>query len=188
MGRAKHGAHATPVRRHKRDSMTVCGRESLQQGVCVGKAIQIGRCADLRHCNLERAPFCLAKKEGRSRCRTRQTALSEVGKHVLRQRPVLSLSKILAGTTCTAHCVDELAGCRTDRAMYGLNADAGCSATRTAVAQRDAPRAPEEISLERLRVLVVEDEPDTREFVQRLLEGCGARVTTAASATEALSD
>jgi PAS domain S-box-containing protein len=48
-------------------------------------------------------------------------------------------------------------------------------------------QATDEISLERLRVLVVEDEPDTREFVQRLLEGRGATVTTAASAAEALS-
>ena len=48
-------------------------------------------------------------------------------------------------------------------------------------------RATEEISLDRIRVLVVEDEPDTREFVQRLLEGHGATVMTAASAGEALS-
>ena len=47
--------------------------------------------------------------------------------------------------------------------------------------------ATADISLGRLRVLVVEDEPDTREFVQRLLEGRGATVTTAASAAEALS-
>ncbi len=37
-----------------------------------------------------------------------------------------------------------------------------------------------------LMVLVLDDEPDAREVVQRLLEDAGARVKTAASATEAL--
>ncbi|HEU4532870.1 MAG TPA: ATP-binding protein, partial [Polyangiaceae bacterium] len=37
-----------------------------------------------------------------------------------------------------------------------------------------------------LRVLVVDDEEDARELLQTLLEGCGARVTLAASAAEAL--
>jgi PAS domain S-box-containing protein len=45
----------------------------------------------------------------------------------------------------------------------------------------------ESISLEPLRVLVVEDEPDTREFLTRLLEAHGAQVSRAASAAEALS-
>ncbi|UQA62753.1 PAS domain S-box protein [Polyangium aurulentum] len=37
-----------------------------------------------------------------------------------------------------------------------------------------------------VKVLVVEDEPDTRDLVKRLLEECHAEVTTAASAPEAL--
>jgi CheY-like chemotaxis protein len=38
-----------------------------------------------------------------------------------------------------------------------------------------------------MRVLVVEDEPDTREFLKRLLQSHGAEVTVAASAAEALA-
>lgn len=41
-------------------------------------------------------------------------------------------------------------------------------------------------SLDGLRVLVVEDEADTREVLARVFERCGARVTAVASATEAL--
>lgn len=37
-----------------------------------------------------------------------------------------------------------------------------------------------------IRVLVVDDEPDARALVKRLLENCEAVVTTAASASEAL--
>jgi CheY-like chemotaxis protein/nitrogen-specific signal transduction histidine kinase len=43
------------------------------------------------------------------------------------------------------------------------------------------------VTLDAIRVLIVEDEPDTREFLQRLLESRGAAVVTARSATEALS-
>jgi CheY-like chemotaxis protein len=42
-------------------------------------------------------------------------------------------------------------------------------------------------SLERVRVLVVEDESDTREFLARLLASQGAVVSTAASVPEALT-
>jgi PAS domain S-box-containing protein len=42
-------------------------------------------------------------------------------------------------------------------------------------------------SLEGISVMVVEDEPDTREFLTRLLATHGAKVTTAASASEALA-
>jgi CheY-like chemotaxis protein len=42
------------------------------------------------------------------------------------------------------------------------------------------------VSLESLRVLVVEDEPDTQEFLKRLLESQGATVVTAASAEDAV--
>ena len=42
------------------------------------------------------------------------------------------------------------------------------------------------VTLEAVRVLVVEDEPDTRQFLKRLLEGHGARVVTAASGRDAL--
>jgi CheY-like chemotaxis protein/two-component sensor histidine kinase len=42
------------------------------------------------------------------------------------------------------------------------------------------------VSLESIRVLVVEDEPDTREFLRRLLEDQGAAVSAAASAHEAM--
>ncbi len=41
--------------------------------------------------------------------------------------------------------------------------------------------------LKDMRVLVVDDEPDARELVRHLLEGCSAQVRTAASVSEALS-
>jgi CheY-like chemotaxis protein/two-component sensor histidine kinase len=43
------------------------------------------------------------------------------------------------------------------------------------------------VSLDAITVLVVEDEPDTREFLKRLLETYGAKVVVAGSAAEALS-
>lgn len=42
------------------------------------------------------------------------------------------------------------------------------------------------VDLEGVRVLVVDDEPDTRQLVARLVGRCGARVTTAGSAERAL--
>ncbi|MFL6334963.1 MAG: PAS domain S-box protein [Pyrinomonadaceae bacterium] len=42
-------------------------------------------------------------------------------------------------------------------------------------------------ALEGVRVLLVEDERDTREFLKTILEGCGAAVTEAGSAAEALT-
>jgi PAS domain S-box-containing protein len=44
-----------------------------------------------------------------------------------------------------------------------------------------------DVVLDGVRVLIVEDEPDTRDFLQRLLAGQGAIVRTAASAAEALA-
>lgn len=45
---------------------------------------------------------------------------------------------------------------------------------------------PEAPRLSGVRVLVVDDEPDARDLMQLVLEGCGATVTVAASAPEAL--
>jgi CheY-like chemotaxis protein len=44
------------------------------------------------------------------------------------------------------------------------------------------------VRLEGVRVLVVDDEPDARSLVERLLTECAATVTTAASAREALAE
>ena len=44
----------------------------------------------------------------------------------------------------------------------------------------------EEVSFDGLRILVVEDEPDTRDFLKRLLEGRGAAVLMASSVEQAL--
>lgn len=49
-----------------------------------------------------------------------------------------------------------------------------------------APPPEECVSIEGVKVLVVDDEPDARTLVQRLLEDCHAVVTTAASVAEAL--
>ena len=64
--------------------------------------------------------------------------------------------------------------------------------TSTAGAAADPQRPTETIdhyasvSLGSMRILLVEDEPDTRDFLRQLLEGHGAVVETAASAHEAL--
>ena len=44
----------------------------------------------------------------------------------------------------------------------------------------------EEPDFERFHVLVVDDEQDARALIQRILERCNVRVTTAGSAEEAL--
>jgi PAS domain S-box-containing protein len=54
-----------------------------------------------------------------------------------------------------------------------------------AVAPRSEPSAAER-DLRGLRVLVVDDEPDTRELIKRVLSDCNARVQVAGSAAEAL--
>ena len=51
---------------------------------------------------------------------------------------------------------------------------------------RRPPSPQRAVTLEAVRVLVVEDEPDTRQFLKRLLERHGARVVTAASGRDAL--
>jgi PAS domain S-box-containing protein len=48
------------------------------------------------------------------------------------------------------------------------------------------PAAAQSVTFDGLRVLVVEDEPDTRDFVARLLQAHGAVVTTVAGAAQAL--
>jgi CheY-like chemotaxis protein len=55
-------------------------------------------------------------------------------------------------------------------------------------ARPSAIESPSAVPLEGVRVLVVEDEPDTRQFVKRLLESHGALVRTAASAHDALRE
>jgi len=60
----------------------------------------------------------------------------------------------------------------------------------TGAAQREAPERVEfdcPPGLEGKRVLLVEDEPDVRELMVTVLERCGAKVTAAGSAEEALS-
>jgi signal transduction histidine kinase/CheY-like chemotaxis protein len=50
----------------------------------------------------------------------------------------------------------------------------------------DSEDASAQVDLAGIRVLVVEDQPDTRELVRRMLESHGAKVSEAATATEAL--
>jgi PAS domain S-box-containing protein len=57
-------------------------------------------------------------------------------------------------------------------------------------AERRAARSDETetaVSLDGIRVLVIEDEPDTRDFLDRFLRASGAMVVTAASSAEALA-
>lgn len=60
--------------------------------------------------------------------------------------------------------------------------------------ERQHPRVPasppatwKSAALKGLKILVVDDEPDARKLVRRLLEDCQAEVTTAGSAAEAVS-
>ena len=62
------------------------------------------------------------------------------------------------------------------------------------LAVSEHPRSPQRLSvpwvnadLSNLRVLVVDDDPDSRDLVHRLLSDCGATITGAASAAEALA-
>jgi PAS domain S-box-containing protein len=73
-------------------------------------------------------------------------------------------------------------------ATFTITLPAGVAAHPLAGApEHQAPDAYDLVSLAGIRILVVEDEPDTREFLTRLLEGQGATVTGAASAAEALA-
>ena len=61
------------------------------------------------------------------------------------------------------------------------------AALRSSAAEEQAPLDPHE-SLEGVRVLVVEDDEDTRELVRRLLTDCRAEVVAVESAREALEE
>jgi signal transduction histidine kinase len=65
-------------------------------------------------------------------------------------------------------------------------------ASEPAVERREAPRpavfGSDGWPLDGLHILVVDDEPDTRDLLATTLESCGARVTTVASVPEALSE
>src|SRR5206468_11896349 len=58
---------------------------------------------------------------------------------------------------------------------------------RAAAGEASAPPWNEGRALAGVRVLVVEDEADTRELLARMLERCGAAVTAVGSAAEALA-
>ncbi|HZP10953.1 MAG TPA: ATP-binding protein [Nevskiaceae bacterium] len=65
-------------------------------------------------------------------------------------------------------------------------------AVQTVAPDRVHPRSPAaspmppQADLSGLRVLAVDDEPDTHDLIQRVLQDCGASVTTASSGAEAL--
>ncbi|MDB5295441.1 MAG: rpfC [Phycisphaerales bacterium] len=73
--------------------------------------------------------------------------------------------------------------------LAAVQPDAGPEpAHRHPNAAQQAPAAPSVLSgsLPGVRVLVVDDDPDSREVVRRLLESCGAAVTAVGSGAEAL--
>ena len=68
-----------------------------------------------------------------------------------------------------------------------LDAEVGSSALRHRPSRSVSEQADARpVNLEGVRVLVVDDEPDTRSLIERLLQDCEATVTTASSASEAL--
>jgi CheY-like chemotaxis protein len=73
-------------------------------------------------------------------------------------------------------------------ATFTIVLPAGRSAPAGDVARPiDSQATYQVVSLHSLRILIVEDEPDTRDFLLRLLASQGAEVRGAASATEALA-
>ena len=68
---------------------------------------------------------------------------------------------------------------------YAVEAAAGREPRPSALSSDIAAPLPR-ANLKGVRVLVVDDEPDARDLVERLLTECAAIVTTAASASEAL--
>jgi PAS domain S-box-containing protein len=75
-------------------------------------------------------------------------------------------------TICLPAANPQLLAARADRAPYSP----------------PSPHTPEILlrDLSRVKVLVVDDEPDARELIKRILSDCHAKVTTAASAAEAM--
>jgi PAS domain S-box-containing protein len=73
-------------------------------------------------------------------------------------------------------------------AVFTVSLPTSGSAAAAATERRRAEgESGSAVSLEGLRILIVEDEQDTREFLERLLQGHGAVVTTATTAEEALA-
>ena len=98
------------------------------------------------------------------------------------------------GLSIVKHLVELHGGtARAASAGVGLGATFTITLPTTTAARGVEPSpagalgTPERVSLASMRVLLVEDEPDTREYLRRLLEGCGASVRAAASAQEALT-
>lgn len=88
----------------------------------------------------------------------------------------------LHGGTVSADSAGEGKG-----ATFTISLPAGsAAASTTPVPSPPAQELYPPVSLESLRVLVIEDDPDGREFLKRLLESQGATVLLAASAQEAL--
>jgi CheY-like chemotaxis protein/signal transduction histidine kinase len=98
------------------------------------------------------------------------------------------------------HHIIELHGGTVAAASPGVNLGASFTVTlpalpdgaALAVEARAAPAAAEAaataaVELERVSVLVVDDEPDTREILSEVLRGAGATVATAASLSQALA-
>jgi PAS domain S-box-containing protein len=95
---------------------------------------------------------------------------------------VKHLVDLHGGTVCA-----ESAGSgkgTTFRVTFPLAADVPAG---VAPAPGPPPPSHHPVSLDALRILVVEDEADTRELLERLLRSYGARVTTASSAAEAIA-
>jgi CheY-like chemotaxis protein len=83
-----------------------------------------------------------------------------------------------AGTGATFEVQLPMAPLRADKASPDVHREPGIAPPPTF----DCPK-----ELKGLRVLVVDDEPETRELLRYLIEECEAKVTTAATAGEALT-
>ncbi len=95
----------------------------------------------------------------------------------------------LHGGTLSAESAGEGRGATFTLALPLLTEEFDVQATRAADAGITAPAGPtlNAIRLDGLRIVVVDDEDDTRESVALVLEQCGATVTAVGCATDALA-
>jgi signal transduction histidine kinase/ActR/RegA family two-component response regulator len=92
----------------------------------------------------------------------------------------------LHGGTVRAHSDGEGRGARFVMRLPAGQASAGFASERPP-ANGPAAMPRVDVSLRELKVLVVDDETDTRELIGQVLRDCGAQVLTASSAAEALA-
>ncbi len=103
----------------------------------------------------------------------------------------LSIAKQLIelhGGTISVHSEGEGKGaCFVIRLPLSAGQVSYAEAERKGAAEKSAPGLPAPVKLQGIKVLAVDDETDTCQMLERLLRACGADVTTAGNAQQALA-